>query len=143
MVDLFLWAVEEGTAETVGAAGDAVSAVAREREWGLIVLLVIVVLVWFRMTVSTVMKAMHDRDKVSGEREERMIRVLVGFSETIPSLASAINDLRSWLGERFKDVDEGLGEIKAKQDSIAVQVDGHEKRIDALEHRGDGHHDGQ
>lgn len=143
MIDLFLWAVEEGTAETVGAAGDAVSAVAREREWGLIVLLVIVVLVWFRMTVSTVMKAMHDRDKVSGEREERMIRVLVGFSETIPSLASAINDLRSWLGERFKDVDEGLGEIKAKQDSIAVQVDGHEKRIDALEHRDDGHHDGQ
>ena len=139
MFNLFLWAVEEGAAETVGAAGDAVSAVAREREWGLIVLLVVVVLVWFRMTVSTVMKAMHDRDKVSGEREERMIRVLVGFSETIPSLASAINDLRSWLGERFKDVDEGLGEIKAKQDSIAEQVDGHEKRIVALEeHQEDG-----
>lgn len=133
MFNLLLWAVEEGAAESVGAAGEAVSAVAREREWGLIVLLVVVVLMWFRMTVSTVMKAMRDRDKVSGEREERMIRVLVGFSETIPSLASAINDLRSWLGERFKDVDEGLGEIKAKQDSIAVQVDGHEKRIGALE----------
>lgn len=143
MVDLFLWAVEEGAAETVGAAGDAVSAVAREREWGLIVLLVIVVLVWFRMTVSTVMKAMHDRDKVSGEREERMIRVLVGFSETIPSLASAINDLRSWLEERFRDVDDGLDEIKEQQGKIAVQVDGHEKRIDALEHRDDGQHDGQ
>ncbi len=139
MFNLLLWAVEEGAAESVGAAGEAVSAVAREREWGLIVLLVVVVLIWFRMTVSTVMKAMRDRDKVSGEREERMIRVLVGFSETIPSLASAINDLRSWLGERFKDVDEGLGEIKAKQDSIAEQVDGHEKRIGALEeHQKDG-----
>ena len=119
---------------------DAVGTVAREKEWGLIILLVIVILVWFRMTVSSVMRSMHDRDKVSGEREERMIRVLVGFGDTIPTLASAINDLRNWLGERFKDVDEGLGEIKAKQDSIVEQVDGHEKRIGALEEH---HKDGQ
>ena len=135
----FLFAAAEGTAEAVGAAGGAVSAIAREREWGLIVLLIGAVLLWFRMTVSSVMKSMHDRDKVSGEREERMIRVLVGFSDTIPSLASAINELRTWLEERFKDVDEDLDEIKAKTNSIAEQVDSHEQRIGVLE----GKHDGQ
>lgn len=135
----FLFAAAEGTAEAVGAAGGAVSAIAREREWGLIVLLIGAVLLWFRMTVSSVMKSMHDRDKISGEREERLIRVLVGFSDTIPSLASAINELRTWLEERFKDVDEDLDEIKAKTTSIAEQVDSHEQRIGVLE----GKHDGQ
>lgn len=135
----FLFAAAEGTAEAVGAAGGAVSAIAREREWGLIVLLIGAVLLWFRMTVSSVMKSMHDRDKISGEREERLIRVLVGFSDTIPSLASAINELRTWLEERFKDVDEDLDEIKMKTNSIAEQVDSHEQRIGVLE----GKHDGQ
>lgn len=135
----FLFAAAEGAAEAVGAAGGAVSAIAREREWGLIVLLIGAVLLWFRMTVSSVMKSMHDRDKVSGEREERMIRVLVGFSDTIPSLASAINELRTWLEERFKDVDEDLDEIKTKTNAIAEQVDSHEQRIGVLE----GKHDGQ
>lgn len=134
----FLFAAAEGTAEAVGAAGGAVSAIAREREWGLIVLLIGAVLLWFRMTVSSVMKSMHDRDKVSGEREERMIRVLVGFSDTIPSLASAINELRTWLEERFKDVDEDLDEIKAKTNAIAEQVDSHEQRIGVLEESHDG-----
>lgn len=134
----FLFAAAEGTAEAVGAAGGAVSAIAREREWGLIVLLIGAVLLWFRMTVSSVMKSMHDRDKISGEREERLIRVLVGFSDTIPSLASAINELRTWLEERFKDVDEDLDEIKMKTNAIAEQVDGHERRIGVLEDKQDG-----
>lgn len=114
---------------------DAVGTVAREKEWGLIILLVIVILVWFRMTVSSVMKSMHDRDRVSGEREERMIRVLVGFSDTIPTLASAINDLRSWLGERFDDVNQGLVKIKERQDGIVEKVENHEQRIGVLENK--------
>ena len=104
----------------------------------MIVLLIGAVLLWFRMTVSSVMKSMHDRDKISGEREERLIRVLVGFSDTIPSLASAINELRTWLEERFKDVDEDLDEIKMKTNAIAEQVDGHERRIGVLEDKRDG-----
>ena len=114
----------------------ALAYIAREKEWGLILLLVIVIMFWFRSTVGTVTKSMHDRDKVSGEREERMIRVLVGFSNTIPSLANAIDNLRSWLDERFKDVGEDLDAIKVKQETIAGQVDVHEKRIGVLE----GHH---
>ena len=114
----------------------ALAYIAREKEWGLILLLVIVIMFWFRSTVGTITKSMHDRDKVSGEREERMIRVLVGFSNMIPSLANAINDLRSWLGERFNDVGEDLDAIREKQETIAGQVDGHEKRIGVLE----GHH---
>lgn len=117
----------------LGNLADALGGIAQAREWGLIILLVIVLLLMLRSMLSTVTRSMHERDRVSGEREERLIRVLIGFGDSLPKLASAIDGLRTWLGERFSDVNDDLDEIKATHGELARKVDDHEERISDLE----------
>ena len=108
---------------------------AANREWGLIILLVTAGFFWARSVIGTVTKSLHERDRINGEREERFIRVMIGFSESIPKLNNAIDDLRRWLGERFNDVDEDLEDLKHTQDQINAKVVDHEGRIGRLEHK--------
>lgn len=109
------------------------SSLAENREWGLIILLVTVLLLMGKSMLNSVTRTMHERDRVNGEREERMIRVMVGFSESLPKLASAINELRAWLGERFNDLNDDLDDLKTAQSEIGVKVSNHEHRIVRLE----------
>ena len=112
---------------------DVLGTLAANREWGLIILLVAVAFLLARSMLSTVTKSMQDRDRINGEREERLIRVMVGFGESIPKLTSAINDLRNWLGERFDDLNEDLDYIKHDQAVLSAKVVDHEGRIGRLE----------
>lgn len=112
---------------------DVLGTLAGNREWGLIILLVAVAFLLARSMLSTVTKSMQDRDRINGEREERLIRVMVGFGESIPKLSHAIDDLRNWLGERFDDIDEDLDYIRNDQAELSAKVEDHEGRIVKLE----------
>lgn len=112
---------------------DVLGTLAGNREWGLIILLVAVAFLLARSMLSTVTKSMQDRDRINGEREERLIRVMIGFGESIPKLTSAIDDLRNWLGERFDDLNEDLDFIKHDQAVLSAKVVDHEGRIGRLE----------
>lgn len=119
--------------ESLSEIIQSLGGIAQLREWGLIIILVVVLIVWAKSTLTAIMKMLEARDKVNGEREERMIRVMVGFGDSLPKLAAAIDELRGWLNERFKDVDEGLGELKEQHTNIVEQLDDHEVRIGKLE----------
>lgn len=112
---------------------DVLSALAANKEWGLIVLLVAGLFFYGRGVLKNLMDSLHARDRLSGEREERFIRVLVGFSESIPKLTNAIDSLRTWLGERFADVNQDLEILKKKHLVIGAKVTDHEGRIGRLE----------
>ena len=114
---------------------DVLRGLAENKEWGLIILLVAVLVIWGKSVLHSVTKSLHDRDRINGEREERLIRVLIGFSESIPKLNNAIDDLRRWLGERFDDVDEDLEELKREHTVISAKVVDHEGRIVRLENK--------
>lgn len=116
---------------------EVLGTLAANREWGLIILLVAVAFLLARSMLSTVTKSMQDRDRINGEREERLIRVMVGFGETIPKLSHAIDDLRNWLGERFDDIDEDLDYIRHDQAVLSARVKDHEGRIWRLERSAD------
>ena len=112
---------------------DVLGTLAGNREWGLIILLVAVAFLLARSMLSTVTKSMQDRDRINGEREERLIRVMVGFGESIPKLSHAIDDLRNWLGERFDDINDDLDYLKHDQAELTAKVEEHEGRIGKLE----------
>lgn len=112
---------------------DVLRGLAENREWGLIILLVAVGFFWAKSTLGTITRSLHERDRISGEREERLIRVLVSFSESIPKLSNAIDDLRAWLGERFTDIDKDLELLKREHVVIGAKVTDHEGRIGRLE----------
>lgn len=112
------------------------SGLAANKEWGLITLLVMVVLLGAKAFLGSLTRTMNDRDRVNAEREERLIKVLVGFSDSLPKLANAIDNLRSWLSERFEDVNDDLEELKQNHGVIVRQVENHEERIHGLEARG-------
>ena len=106
---------------------------AQNKEWGLIILLVVVLLIGAKSVLATVARSLHERDRVNGEREGRLIRVMIGFGESIPKLANAIDDLRNWLGEQFDDINEDLDFIRHDQAVLNAKVVDHEGRIGRLE----------
>ncbi len=112
---------------------DVLRGLAENREWGLIILLVAVGFFWAKSTLGTITRSLHERDRISGEREERLIRVMIGFSESLPKLTNAIDSLRTWLGERFDDLNDDLDDLKTAQTEIGVKVSNHEHRIVRLE----------
>ena len=118
---------------------DVLGVLAANREWGLIILLVVVLFLYGKSVLGTITRSLHERDRVNGEREERFIRVMIGFSESIPKLNNAIDDLRRWLGERFDDMNEDLEDLKHSQDQIGAKVADHEGRIVRLEHGPEEH----
>lgn len=116
---------------------DVLGELAANKEWGLIILLVAAGFFWAKSVLGSVTRSLHERDKINGEREERLIRVMVGFGESIPKLTSAINDLRNWLGERFDDLNEDLDYIRHDQAKLSARVENHEGRIGRLERGAD------
>lgn len=120
---------------------DVLAALAANKEWGLITLLVGGLFFYGRGVLKNLMDSLHTRDKLSGEREERFIRVMIGFSESIPKLSSAIDELRNWLGERFSDIDDDLELLKKEHLVIGAKVTDHEGRIGRLERAGDDEDD--
>lgn len=96
--------------------------VASYREWGLIIALVAIfgVLAYFLI-------------KSQSKREGRLIDALMKFSETLPGLTAALNELREWLGDRFADVKEDLSEVQDKVESVGESIEDHEKRIAGVE----------
>ena len=114
---------------------DVLGVLAQAKEWGLILLLVFVMFLYGKSVLGTITQSLHERDRINGEREERLIRVLIGFSESIPKLTNAIDDLRNWLGERFDDLNEDLDYIKHDQAVLSAKVVNHEGRIGRLEKR--------
>ena len=116
---------------------DVLSALAANKEWGLIVLLVAGLFFYGRGVLKNLMDSLHTRDRLSGEREERFIRVMIGFSESIPKLSNAIDELRNWLGERFSDLDKDLELLKREHVVIGAKVTDHEGRIGRLERDAD------
>jgi len=112
---------------------EVLSALAENKEWGLIILLIAGLFFYGRGVLKNLMDSLHTRDRLSGEREERFIRVLVGFSESIPKLTNAIDSLRTWLGERFADVNQDLEILKKEHLVIGAKVTDHEGRIGRLE----------
>ncbi len=116
---------------------DVLAALAANKEWGLITLLVGGLFFYGRSVLKNLMDSLHTRDRLSGEREERFIRVMIGFSESIPKLSSAIDELRNWLGERFSDIDDDLELLKKEHLVIGAKVTDHEGRIGRLERAGD------
>ena len=112
---------------------DVLGELAANKEWGLIILLVAAGFFWAKSVLGSVTRSLHERDKINGEREERLIRVLVSFSESIPKLSNAIDDLRAWLGERFTDIDKDLELLKREHVVIGAKVTDHEGRIGRLE----------
>ena len=117
---------------------DVLGVLAQAKEWGLIILLVTAGFFWARSVLGSITRSLHERDRVNGEREERFIRVMIGFSESIPKLNNAIDDLRRWLGERFDDVNEDLEDLKREHTVISAKVVDHEGRIVRLENKPSG-----
>lgn len=120
---------------------EVLSALAENKEWGLIILLIAGLFFYGRGVLKNVLDSLHTRDRLSGEREERFIRVLVGFSESIPKLTNAIDSLRNWLGERFADVNQDLEILKKEHLVIGAKVTDHEGRIGRLERADEGEDD--
>ena len=112
---------------------EVLSALAENKEWGVIILLIGGLFFYGRGVLKNVLDSLHTRDRLSGEREERFIHVLVGFSESIPKLTNAIDSLRNWLGERFADVNQDLEILKKEHLVIGAKVTDHEGRIGRLE----------
>ena len=113
---------------------DWLATLAAYKEWGLILLMLFTVY----LTNKSLVKSIEKRDHETTERESKVLSVLLKFSDSIPQLATAIKELRSYLEERFKDVDEDLDNLQRTHTQIEQTLDDHEKRIGVLEERDDG-----
>lgn len=110
---------------------NAIGGAAQAKEWGLIILLIVV----FVVLIRSVMASLAQRDRAAGEREERLIKVMIGFGDAVPRLANAIDGLKNWLEIQLSDVNSDLDVIKDGQAAISDMVDEHDKRIEDHEKR--------
>jgi len=108
---------------------EVLAPLASAKEWGLIMLFVAV----FCIIIRYIIRANIDRDKVSGEREAKLMAVMVRFSDNIPQLAAAIKELRDWLGDKFTGVEEGLDDLQKSSITMGDKILNHENRIAILE----------
>lgn len=108
---------------------DVLGTLAGAKEWGLIILFVAV----FCFIIRYIIKSQTDREKLNSEREVKMMGVMVRFSDNIPQLTAAINELRQWLGDKFVGVEEDLETLKTTNEELGDRIENHENRIVFLE----------